>query len=813
MDEWSPGRPTATDEARSGNGGRLLGLTRLAALVTDQEGLISHWSHGANELFGYAWQEAVGRRPGALLRFPCEQRQALEPVERKPAHAWTGTWPIVHRDDISYDVVWWVYPIAVFGGPGLLALAADGNLLRTTGPRLAIGDCLIDPCSPPSAASLDPSMRVLRAEPALAKTEGLPEVDQLGQRLGELLPRMGPEINERVIRQVLAHGYPILDMTVTARVLIVPYWGRARRAPRLGPTPAEAGSLAPAALDINEKPETDIETAVARERLSFLNEASSRIGSTLDLEQTVRELTEVTVPRFVDFAGVHLLDQIVANEEFPARFPGASAVMRRVAVEHTDEPGRWADTIPVGEVMTFPADTPFVLCMTTGKPVLITWVDEDATNRIAGQFDTRDLRPLISGRSLLIVPLIARETVLGFMVLLRKPDRPPFDEMDTTTAEELAARAALCIDNARLYRREVHTASTLQRSMLPQKVPDLPGIEIAHRYLPGSKAAEIGGDWFDVIPLPGSRVALVVGDVMGHGLHSAAVMGQLRTALQTLATLDLSPAQVLRNLDDLAERLGDSHLATCVYAVYDPVGRRCAIANAGHIPPIFVHPNGQSEILDLPSGAPIGIGDIPFESVEFEIADGSVLVLCTDGLVEVRGQDIGVGLAALCEHLAKPTRSLEETCETVIRALPTEDRQDDIALLMACFRGISRDNVVSWALDLHPCEARRARALVRRTLKGWGLQALLDVTELLVSEVVTNALQHSSQPIRLRLLKADTLLCEVADADDTLPILRHSAETDEYGRGLHLVSQLSQRWGASRTSTGKIVWFQQALPD
>ncbi|MGH8909979.1 MAG: SpoIIE family protein phosphatase [Egibacteraceae bacterium] len=788
---------------------------RLAVLVTDQQQLVSHWNRGAEELFGYGLQEALGRSPAQLLGLPPKGAGVFVEPEGKPGHAWTSTCRVTHRDGTPRDVTWWTYPIAVHDRPGLLAFAADSTLLRASGPRFVIGDPLTD-TDTSSPQSPDSCLRVLYAEPVLAQAESLLEAEQLGRRLAELLPRMGPRINEHIIRQVLAHGYPTLDMTITARVPIAPYWGRSTRIARTGPALTNAGSSDLAAHCPNESPENGLETAAAGERLSFLNEVSTRIGSTLDLQRTVIELAEVAVPRFADFAGVHLLDRIVTEEEFPISAPDASPVCRRVAVQHNDEPGRWDDTIPIDEVFAFPPETPFARCMTTGKPVCIPRVDETMASRIASQFETRDLRPLIRGRSLLIVPLIARGTVLGFMVLLRKPDRPAFDDMDTATAEEMAGRASLCMDNARLYRLQARTASHLQRSMLPQDLPDLPGIEIAHRYLPGTETAEVGGDWFDAIPLPSSRAALVVGDVMGHGLHSAAVMGQLRTALQTLATLDLPPDHVLRNLDDLAERLGESHLATCVYAVYDPVVRRCAIANAGHVPPVLVHPDGRSEVLNLPPGAPIGVGDISFESfetVEFDVPDGSALVLCTDGLVEVRGQDIEIGLAGLCTHLTDPMQPLQNVCEAIIRALPADDRRDDIALLIARFHGIAEDNVVSWTLDRNPREVGRARALVRSTLEGWGLQALADVTQLLVSELVTNALRHSSQPIGLRLMKANTLLCEVTDALPTLPTLRRFPETDESGRGLLLVSQLSQHWGASRTSTGKIVWFQQTLPN
>jgi hypothetical protein len=357
------------------------------------------------------------------------------------------------------------------------------------------------------------------------------------------------------------------------------------------------------------------------------------------------------------------------------------------------------------------------------------------------------------------------------------------------------------------------TADALRRSMLPTAPPMLAGIDVAHRYLSGSKSAEVGGDWFDAIPLPGSRVALVVGDVMGRCSRSAAIMGHLRVAVQTLAALDLPPEQVLRHLDDLAQRLDEDHLATCIYAVYDPVARTCVIANAGHIPPVLVHADGQAELLGyLPAGAPIGVGGVAFEPVEVKAADGDLLVLCTDGLVEMRGADIGSGLAALCENLATPGLTPDSMCELLLPALRARDSEDDVALLIARLRGIPSANVAEWLLHPSAATARTARRLVRRTLAGWGLSACGDVAELLASELVTNAVRYASRPIGLRLMRTDALLCEVSDDDHHLPVLRHVTETDEAGRGLNLVSRLARRWGANRTADGKVVWFEQALP-
>jgi anti-sigma regulatory factor (Ser/Thr protein kinase) len=302
---------------------------------------------------------------------------------------------------------------------------------------------------------------------------------------------------------------------------------------------------------------------------------------------------------------------------------------------------------------------------------------------------------------------------------------------------------------------------------------------------------------------------------MGHGLNSAAMMGQLRTAVQTMAALDLPPAQLLRNLDDLAQRLGDTYLATCLYAVYDPIAGELHLANAGHIPPVLVRAeDGRSTLLELPTGAPIGVGGVPFEAVRVRVRPGDRLVMCTDGLVEVRGEDIGVGLATLCESAAHPAASMDDACDTIIRALATRGgRKDDVALLLARLGGIEPEDVAEWRLDRDPAQVGRARAAVREQLHGWGLARLADPAELMVSELVTNAVRHShGRPVELRLVRGDTLLCEVEDDDHELPTLLSAGPTDESGRGLRVVSALAREWGTTRTPAGKTVWFELTLP-
>jgi serine phosphatase RsbU (regulator of sigma subunit) len=825
----------------------LSGRIPLAVIVVDTDGLVSHWSTGARRLFGPSREEAVGRpavdllpvvgaldeaaaRPAADPRVAGDLGSAYRPggadLEADPALA-GAPYPTAGRARLSdrppasvvpprsepgtgdsppgdggagrtvLDVLWWAYPLVGPGPERLLVLAADAAQVQ------------------PDSTGQDGLERIA---PGFALHTEFAGSDQLAKRLPEILPSMNPLDSARIVAQVLELGYPVLEISQHDRVPVTPDWGVPRRAERQARRRAAAAAAATAQPDAAVPAEDlapDLEYAAVRERLEFLNEVSGRIGTSLDLARTVQEVSAAVVPRFTDVAGTYLREQVLAGEGFPDGPPDVTTMWYRVAVEHTDEPGRWDDVVPVGESMPFPAQTPFFQCMTTGEPVLVPRISEEAGNAIAAQFPKRDISPLINNRSMLVVPLKARNVVLGFMILLRHRERAAFNDMDKVTGAELAARAGLVLDNARMYTYQENVADTLQDSMLPHIAPRMPGCDVATRYLPGTRLGRVGGDWFDSIKLPGSRLALVVGDVMGHGLHSAAMMGQFRTAVQTMAALDLPPAQLLRTLDDLAQRLGEQYLATCVYAVYDPVESELLMANAGHVPPVLVRAaDGRSELLDIPTGAPLGVGGVPFEEVRVPVAPGDRLVLCTDGLVEVRGQDIGTGLAALCESAAHPAASMDDACDTIIRALnPRGGRKDDVALLMARLNGIPREDVATWELDVDPREAGRARRLVRQTLHGWGLDALAETAELLVGEVVANALRHArTSRVGLRLVRAGALLCEVADDDHAVPVLLSAGPDDEGGRGMRIVSRLAREWGTSRTARGKTVWFEQTLP-
>ncbi|MEU3413142.1 SpoIIE family protein phosphatase [Streptomyces sp. NPDC006658] len=551
---------------------------------------------------------------------------------------------------------------------------------------------------------------------------------------------------------------------------------------------------------------------LARGRLSFLYEAGMRIGTTLDVRRTAEELSEVAVPRMADFVTVELLDSVLRGEE------PTSAVreMRRTALRgtHTGHPLQ-----PVGEVIRFVmADTPMAAALRRGKAVLVPDL------RTARDWRARDAggaeRVLDYGiHSLITVPLRARGVILGMADFWRGAGSPRFDEEDVAVTEELVARAAVAIDNARRYSREHEMAVTLQRSLLPVGLPEQDVLEIASRYLPARSG--VGGDWFDVIPLPGFRVALVVGDIVGHGMQAAVTMGRLRTAVLNFSSLDLAPDELLGHLDEMVTRL-DSQTATdddrvpltgatCLYAVYDPVRGRCAVSRAGHLAPAVVDPEGRVTFPDLPLSPPLGVGGHPFEAGELELAEGSRLVLFTDGLIASRGRDVDEGLATLRAAVAHADRTPEETCRVLVERLLPERPSDDVALLVARTRLLDPSCVAAWDVPFDVTAVPRVRGEVSRRLADWGLAETAFATELILSELLTNALRYGAPPVRVRLLLGRTLVCEVSDGSNTSPRLRRAASTDEGGRGLFLVSQFADLWGTRYAARGKVIWAEQTL--
>ena len=550
-------------------------------------------------------------------------------------------------------------------------------------------------------------------------------------------------------------------------------------------------------------------------RRAMLDGAFKRIGGELDIDQMAPELIKIAVPHFCNSAALLILESLVADDEFPAESPDGSHMVRRVALAHDDGDPGWDATFPTGEILSYPPGTLYTRCMDTREPVREVMASGDAA-RLASSWHRKPVARLLSGVSMLLLPLIAKETMLGFFVCIRQVGIRRFDAYDTEIGMEFASQAAIFIDNARRYTRERATALTLQRSLLPTGLSAPSSVEVNHRYLPGSKLIEVGGDWYESIALPGGRVALVVGDVAGHGVRAAVTMGRLRTAIHTLAMLELPPAETLQLLDELMQELGarEPHFATCVYAIFDAVDGTCEVASAGHLPPLLVRPDGTNELLDVSPAPPLGIGAGPIQSIVLTIEDGSLLVLYTDGLVEKRDRDIDEGLALLSDIFGpgSAARPLEDLCKATLAGVYADTQRDDIAVLIARLRRIPADHHVTWKLPAELTSARRARVLIRRPLRQWGLAELIPTTELLVSELVTNAVRYAQGKIGLRLILEGGLVCEVLDDSAALPRIRHPGDEDERGRGLQVVSQVAQRWGARRTLSGKVVWCEQPLP-
>ncbi|RKE22681.1 SpoIIE family protein phosphatase [Streptomyces sp. TLI_171] len=584
-------------------------------------------------------------------------------------------------------------------------------------------------------------------------------------------------------------------------------------------TGAAAGPVLAPGVDLDDAGPEDR----ARRRLALLGEAGLRIGSTLEVDRTAQELADVAVEGFADFVGVDLLDSVFGG----APASDAGLVFYRVA-QSSVLPGCPESVVASGSGDVIAPDSPMAQVLASGQPVRIDYRNPRLRAWLGQEPERARTAATFGIHSALLVPLTARGTALGVAIFLRHRSPVPFDEDDLLLATELTARAALSVDNARQYTQQRDTALALQRSLLPSRTPRQAAVEVAFRYLPANGREGVGGDWFDVIPLSGARVALVVGDVVGHGVAASAAMGRLRTAVRTLADIDMPPDELLTHLDDLVLRVdldeqpeggtawaGGSVGASCLYAVYDPVARSCTLARAGHPGPALLGADGVVRFPELPPGPPLGLGGLPFEAVELEVPEGSVLALFTDGLLrasEMRG-DPELGLDRLRSALGGPAESLEDLCDQVLAAtLGPDASTDDVALLLARTRVLHAQDVADWPLQHDPSEVARARKVAAAKLADWGVEEASFATELVVSELVTNAIRYGLPPIGFRLIRdGDLLICEVSDGSSTAPHLRRARSDDEGGRGLLLVAQLCRNWGTRHTPRGKTIWAEQAL--
>ncbi|PBC86799.1 PAS domain S-box-containing protein [Streptomyces sp. 2224.1] len=672
--------------ATPGRPGGLLDVLGVAAVMLDADGRITLWSPQAEQLFGWSAKEALGRPAAQLLVGPEHFDLVLGLFSQVMAggESWAGVFPVQHKDGTTRLVEFRnMRLLDERGETYALGIATDQAVLRRVERDLALSVRLVAQ-SPIGLAVLDTSLRFVMVNPALERINDLPADQHLGRDVREALSFLDTGTIVAQMREVLDTGTPLLDQFTVGRTAADPHADRAWSVSyyRLEDPHGRVLGLATSVVDVTEQHRAATEAARARRRLAVIADASATVGTTLDVDQTAHELADVIVPELADLAAVDVLDAVLDGRRPTSLSRGGPARFRALAVAtaYSTEAVRAAD--PTGQIASYEADRLITRCVTEARPVRIAHVGPDDLPHIAPDEQGAALLGKAGLHSYLAVPLIARGEVLGALSLYRVRNPEPFDEDDAVLAVELAARAAVCIDNARSYQSERRTALTLQRHLMNHRPPQPTAMEIAYRYQPAQAASEVGGDWFDAIPVTGDKTALVVGDVMGSGINAAATMGQLRTTTRALADLDLDPAEVLRHLDHIAGGL-DPAFATCLYAVYDPHRALCRIAVAGHLPPIVVRPDRPPELLDLPTGAPLGVGGVPFEQTTVPLRDGDLLVLYTDGLIETRDQPIDTRLDTLLELLAEPERDLEGLCDRLLAALRDEHDHDDVALLIA----------------------------------------------------------------------------------------------------------------------------------
>ncbi|RPE46658.1 PAS domain S-box-containing protein [Streptomyces sp. Ag109_O5-1] len=673
---YGPGLPRPTG---------LLDVLSVAAVALDSQGRIVFWTPQAEALFGYPAEEALGEYAARLLVHPDHLKAAVSLFTQvlETGQSWAGAFPVRHKDGSSRLMEFRSMRLMDDAGDiYALGIVADHTMLQRVETDLALCERLINQ-SPIGLALLDPDLHYLLVNPALERIDGIPAEEHIGRHLREALPLPDIDSVESALRQVLTTGTPLLDQYHVGRPPADPEREHAWSLSfyRLEDHGGRVLGAATSVVDVTERHRAAAEADRARRRLALIADASARVGTSLEVERTAHELAEIATPVLADVVAVDVLDSALALRR-SRRPDNGPELFRALALEaaHPTVALRAAD--PLGDLAAYDGDRLVTVCVHTARPVLVPRVGAHDLSRIARNAEAGDLLAQAGVHSYLVVPLIAHGEVLGAFDLKRTRNPLPFDEDDVVLATELAGRAAVAIDNARWFQSVRNTALTLQRSLLPDHAPHHTGLELASRYQPAQATSEVGGDWYDVIPLSGERTALVVGDVMGNGIDAAATMGRLRTATCAYADLELPPAAVLQHLDKITCDL-EHYIVTCLYGVYDPHTRRCEFANAGHMPPALVHCGHAATLLELPPAAPLGVGGIPFETTTVDLAAGDLLVLYTDGLVETRRHPIDDRLGVLLGFLDEPHRPLEETCDLLLHGLRHPDDHDDVALLVA----------------------------------------------------------------------------------------------------------------------------------
>ncbi|QGV77787.1 SpoIIE family protein phosphatase [Streptomyces ficellus] len=672
--------------------GTLLEQVAVAVFGLDVDHRIRFWGPGAQRLFGHEAPDVLSRHGSVLFPGP----EDPPPAPGAPGHDdpaallvgrgmehgyWRVRLPARHRDGTVFDCGFRVFPVSGPGDGVVLALASRGDELDRVKTNLAFLDALFETC-PIGLVMLDEDLRFLHLNQALADMDGLGVAEHLGRRVDDvMITRDGGEFLG-LLRAVVEGGPPVVGTLVGMRGAGRPDHDQVRSV-SLFPLSGAVGSrtgVGGVLLDVTDREHAVVEATAARQRLDLLDRASRSIGRTLDVGVTARELVDASVPAFCDAAVVEVVQGPDDNEVFDPSLPLDT---HRIAWGTVLPPP--ADELVGGlEFVSYPPGSTVHDMVSTGRPVVVP-VDEDFVSRTVAHRDRARLLRESGLVCLLMAPLIARGAVRGIAMFGRSAARPGFTAEDAALAGELASRAALCLDNARLYSRVQDAALTLQRALLPTAPATSPYVDVAHRYVPGSRASEVGGDWYDVVHQPGNRVALIVGDVMGHGVRAAAAMGRLRITAKAVARHVPEPSALLAELEVCAQEAG-IELATCLYLVYDPDTGRARVANAGHPPPMVIRPDGSVGTVEAPAGIPLGVGGCAFDSTDVELPDGALLALYTDGLVEARGQDIDVGMAALWAALGRARGSLEDMADQVLGDLLPGRVSDDTVLVLARVR-------------------------------------------------------------------------------------------------------------------------------
>ncbi|PBC77053.1 PAS domain S-box-containing protein [Streptomyces sp. TLI_235] len=757
----------------------------VAIVVTDSDGRVTGWSRGAQALWGFSSGEIIGKLVVELLTTEGDG------LRHRDGHSLDehARWCALLTGERSTGFVLVAEPRERTGAPG------QEDLLQWVFDQF-----------PTAIGITDVEAHALRLNQEMARITADTEEEIRDRLISDFLPGTVFADQEKRVLRVASTGEPM-----TTEIFV-----KAPGEPKAHPWALDTFPLKDAAGRVRGVAVSTYDYSQqydSRERLALLSEARTRMGMSLDIAGTARELAELAAPRFADVVSVELLDAVFQGD-LPAAVLAGPVALRRAAYRSASSE---EDQAAVGEPILHPASSPVARCVITGQSELHHVTAAEAAPWFH-DMPAGDEGGTSGVHSLIVVPIRARGITLGAALFSRDTtSREPFaGSDDLTITEDLVARAAICLDNARRFNRERGIAVTLQRTLLPRRPIVHSAVETAARYVPAGGGADAGGDWFDVIPLPGERVGLVAGDVVGHGINASATMGQLRTAVRTLADIDLSPDELLTHLDDIVTHAAEGEIpgsvgATCLYAIYDPVRGVCSMARAGHPPPILVHPDRSVHLVDVPSGPPLGLGSLPFEAIEFPVPEGSLLALFTDGLIEHHDYDVDNRLDELGRALAQAAPSLESLCDTVLGTLHTRPPTDDVALLIAHTRILDLDHVAEWDLPEDPAIVADARKQVSDTLTAWGLEEMVFTTELLVSELVTNAIRHGAGPIHLRLIREQSLICEVSDGSSTAPHLRRARLSDEGGRGLFLVAQFTQRWGTRYSPTGKTIWAEQQL--